>query len=168
MQTDVFKAADRQILFRKFGAGMIVDFVLVMLFLNITKSDYSGPLDIGDYLLGIGLLWAVQLALWLKGLVAAWLALMLEHGAMTTQFLEVLRTTKIPPPKQFNCPARFDYLIQLADIEDADPSDRVKAAGVYCSWQGIMKLRGVAATIVINRAWDEAIDRYNRESPNPL
>lgn len=109
----------------------------------------------------VGLVWTVKVALW------NWLGhIFLDLTNVTDGVLISLRSSGLPAPKNVNLGATFDYLSHLIDIDDLTADERVKAACLFTMWSTIIQRAGAIKGAQVRKALDEAVLRFNSESPN--
>lgn len=165
MGGDRVGALNRQIWLRMILAGLLLDVALVWGVVWVSTPAYS-EIELMSVVVGVAALWAISLVLAIKNFLAGLLAAYFQDSLVQSSFLEILRNMKVPPPKPFY-PARFDYLEQVAEDGGQDVNDRLRAMALYSTWSGVMRAKGVIATLNMTRAWDSAVQRYNDESPTP-
>lgn len=83
---------------------------------------------------------------------------------MKESVLADLRKSRLPGPRSYQA-KRFDYLAELADDEDEDPTVRVRAGAIYASYQVALQRAGFWGGIALAKALDEAALRYSAEAP---
>lgn len=141
-------------------------FLLGVTFDHLTNdSEYREPITAGFvaliiYLFAILVLSVVHFIS--NGLYLWWF----RGSDMVQGILDELRQMRIPAPNEYE-PKNFDYIQMLADDEEAEANDRVKA-GVFLGAYNLAMSNGIFSALVLRRALDDAVLRYAQEAPRKL
>lgn len=158
------KAANRFLVLRRLAVGAVLDGLIVWAFLTLTRAEYQEPIGLADVAIGLVVLWAMEILVGTKSALFGMIsAAFFERRPLVANFLQILRNTKVRPPGR-NYAAEFDYLREMIDDGHQDPEDRIKAAAVYGTWNGVMTAKGLVARFALTQAWDDAVRQYQDEN----
>lgn len=143
--------------------GLFIIFIAGMLYDRFTNyPEFRAPLTAGIISVGLYLALSTAMAL-LNAICDAIYLWLFAEGDLSGAVLEELHARKIPAPGAHD-PKNFDYLAILADDEDAEASDRVKAAFVFGSYKAVMG-NSIFKALAFRKGIDAAMLRYVQEAP---
>ena len=144
-------------------AAIIVVFLIGVLIDYFNNApDSRSPFTVGAITCAI--YFAASFALALVGALSKFVYLWLLSGDdMVDGILDELRGLKLPPPRSDQY-KDYDYLNQLANDDQADATDRVRAASFTGAYNLLMG-QGIFRALSLRKALDAALLRYAQEAP---
>lgn len=142
---------------------------LVIVALAGVAFDYvtNGPQDrspLTAALVALAIYLVANLLLALLNAISGALYLWLFADAdLSGAMLDQLRAAKLPPPDRYQ-PRTHEYLAIMADDEQAEPNDRVKAAIVLTNFNAA-KRNSIFRGLALTKGMDNAVLRYAQEAP---
>ena len=144
-------------------AGIIVVFLIGVLidYFN-SPPDSRSPFTAGALACALYLVASFALALvgTLSKVVYLWL---LSGDDMVDGIMDEMRGLNLPPPRS-DQHKDYDYLNQLVNDDQADATDRVRAAAFTGAYNVLMG-QGLFRALSLRKALDSAVLRYFQEAP---
>ena len=144
-------------------AALVIIFLIGVLFDHFNNSSYNrSPISSGAIacVIYIGLTTALMMIHALSNTLYLWL---LSGDDMVDGILDEMRSLRLPPPTNDQY-ADYDYLNQLANDDEANPTDRVRAAS-FTGAYNVLMAQGIFRALSLRKALDLAVMRYSQEAP---
>lgn len=150
------------LMWRRLAASLLLDVIAVTLLLWFFDDDYSPGIEIWEIAIGVGVLFVGEIFFAIRRWLWLFISSLVVAPALSkVEFLDALRSAKIAWPDYLA--RRFNSLAEIADDAELDAKTRVTAASLFATWTTAMNLRGSAAAIMLEGAWDDAIREYVEE-----
>lgn len=149
---------------KRFVAGLIVVYVISVVFSWATKSDYSddNPLAVG--LIGLLIYFIVSILMSIIRALGGVVYLWLDKGRDLQELvLGDLRAMHLPPPRMYH-DKTIHYLSEIAADQTESPEDRVRAATLIATVKTVMNHSGLFGSLAWERAANDAVLRYSQEA----
>lgn len=161
MQIADYKKA---IFWRAIAATTAVDVGLAAVAGWYTAKYESGEFWPG-FLIVIALLWVIGIIAAIRRGLGTWLlSFMTKEDFLIGAALSDLRRFKIPPPTDWDS-KNLEYLAHVAGSPDFSGEDRARAATLYANAKAQISNMGVFRGMIVEMAYDKAVEAYFRESP---